>query len=184
MHADDDDRRVAREWLDRAEAVEYEGDPLGPHDLQVADVTEAELALVLYERAARQQRAAAAVAKVLGTVLARALGDGGAARYGNTIVRYKNKASEHVVDEGGFWQAVKRMEDEGLLRVADLFNANDARRTPMPEALRDTFFDWKPAAAPSLSSTPVDKAPLYLQELDEGSVLLGTPVKEADDDDD
>lgn len=172
--ATDDDRPTVGDMQALAFALAFEGEPLTEDDLGVTDVEAPELALTLYHQAVRQAAAAAAVVKALGGVLARTLGEGGAARYGNTIVRYKLGGKESMVGEpADFWDALARLEDEGLVRVRDLFNPNDARRTPMPQAVRDTFYRWQANDAPSLASMPLDRAPGFLQGLDEGEVVLG-----------
>ena len=174
MTATDDDRPTVGDMQVTAYALAYEGDPLTEDDLGVTDVQEPDQALDLYRQAVRQAEAAAAVAKVLGSTLARTLGEGGAARYGNTIVRYRVGGNERMVGEAAdYWDALDRLEAEDQVRVRDLFNPNDARKTPMPQALRDTFYRWEPHDAPSLASMPLDKAPKFLQELDEGDVIVG-----------
>ncbi len=174
MPANEDDRPTVGDMAALAFALAFEGDPLTEDDLGVADVEAPELALDLYHQAVRQAAAAAAVVKVLGGVLARTLGEGGAARYGNTIVRYKVGGKETMVGEpADFWAALARLEDEGLVRVRDLFNPDAALKTPMPQAVRDTFYRWLPNDDPSLSSMPLDRAPGFLQKLDEGGVVLG-----------
>ena len=174
MPADEDDRPTLLDMQGIAYLLAYEGDPPTEDDLRVADVEAPELALDLYHQAVRQAAAAAAVKKVMGGVLARTLGEGGAARYGNTIVRYKVGGKETMVGEpADFWAALARLEDEGLVRVRDLFNPDAALKTPMPRAVRDTFYQWHPNDAPSLASMPLDRAPGFLQGLDEGDVIVG-----------
>ena len=159
-----------RGLLTVAERVGYEGEPLTPEDLDLDLIDDPQDALATYRRAVRQRQAAAAVEAAAGQRLAELLGEGGAARYGDQIVRYQRGWKERCIDPDGFWQGVALLESADELRVRDLFNPNTSKKAGMPEALRDTFFDRVQDDDPKLSVTAADRAPKFLQALEDGDV--------------
>ena len=159
-----------RDMLTVAERVGYEGDPLTPADLDLDLIDNPQDALDVYRRAVRQRQAAAAVEHAAGQRLAELLGEGGAARYGDQIVRYQRGWRERCIDPNGFWDGVALLESADELRVRDLFNPNTSKKAAMPQALRDTFFDRVQNPDPVLSVTPADRAPKFLQALGDGDI--------------
>jgi hypothetical protein len=159
-----------REYLTVAERVGYEGEPLTPEDLDLDAIEDPTDALDVYRRAVRQRQAAAAVEHAAAQRLAELLGEGGAVRYGDNIVRYQRGWRERCIDPAGFWDGVALLESAGEVKVRDLFNPNDVKKTPMPKALRDTFFDRTRNDDPTLTVGPVDLAPKFLQALGDGDI--------------
>jgi hypothetical protein len=159
-----------RDLLTVAERVGYEGEPLTPEDLDLDLIDDPQDALGMYRRAVMQRQAAQAVEHAAGQRLAELLGEGGAARYGDNIVRYHRGWRERCIDPAGFWDGVALLESADELRVRDLFNPNTSKKTAMPEALRDTFFDRVRLDDPALTVTAADRAPKFLQALDDGDV--------------
>ncbi len=138
-------------------------------DLQVDTVDEA---ITLHRTAVRRRKAAAAVEAATGIQLAGLLGDGGAVRYGNTVYRYGRGWVERVNDSGAFWAMLDKFD----VRISDLFNPNTVRKGQLPEAIRDTAFTRIRDKEPSLKAEPVDRVPLFLQELEDGDYVLGRRV--------
>ena len=164
----------ARDMLTVATRTSHEGEPLTPEDLELDQITDPNQALDVYRHAVMQRQAAAAVEHAAGQRLAELIGEGGAARYGDNIVRYHRGWRERCIDPDGFWDGVTLLASGGQVRVRDLFNPNDVKKTPMPEALRDTFFDRTRNDDPTLQLTPLAKAPKFLQGLTEGQIWIGS----------
>ena len=164
---------VMREYLAVAERVSYEGDPLTPEDLDLDAIENPTDALDVYRRAARQLHAAAAVEAAASQRLAELIGEGGAVGYGDGVLRYQRGWTERCIDPEGFWDGVDLLASAGEVRVRDLFNPNAAKRTPMPKALRDTFFDRTRNPDPTLQLAPIGRAPKFLQELTDGQIWIG-----------
>ena len=173
MNADKATRLDVRAMLDVAARVGYEGEPVTPDDLELDDVTDPNEALDVYRHAVMQRQAAQAVEHAAGRRLAELIGEGGAARYGDQIVRYHRGWKERCIDPSGFWDGVALLESAGELRVRDLFNPNTSKKAGMPEALRDTFFDRTRNDAPTVQLQPVGRAPKFLQALSEGQIWIG-----------
>jgi hypothetical protein len=161
---------VMRDLLTVAERVGYEGEPITPEDLDLDLIDDPQDALGMYRRAVMQRQAAQAVEHAAGQRLAELLGEGGAARYGDNIVSYHRGWRERCIDPAGFWDGVALLASGNEVRVRDLFNPNDVKKSPMPKALRDTFFDRTRNTDATLVVTPVGKAPKFLQALDDGDV--------------
>ena len=159
-----------REYLTVAERVGYEGEPLTPEDLDLDAIEDPTDALDVYRRTVRQRQAALAVEHAAARRLAELLGEGGAARYGDQIVRYQRGWKERCIDPAGFWDGVALLVSAGELRVRDLFNPNTSKKSGMPDALRDTFFDRVQDSDPTLTMGPVDLAPKFLQALGDGDI--------------
>lgn len=120
--------------------------------------------------------------KLIDVELAGAL-QGSALNYGGQIIRSANgRGSAKVIEGIGWWDAIV----EGLKRspnpvglLASLYPASSVRLTALPklaEALsRDTdglrleFITYDEPTSP-LSVMPLDKAPKYLQDLEEGQI--------------
>ena len=157
-----------------AERTYEEGEPVTVADLELdyAMTDQAKgvgLAIELHRAAVRLSKAAQQVEKATATQLADALGDGGAVRYGDTFYRYNRGWTEKVIDVDTFWQMAKTLD----VRMSDIFNPNTAKKGSMPEALRDTAFTRKRDDNPKLVAVPADKAPLFLQELEDGDFVVG-----------
>jgi hypothetical protein len=159
-----------RDLLTVAERVGYEGEPITPEDLDLDLIDDPQDALGMYRRAVMQRQAATAVEHAAGQRLAELLGEGGAARYGDNIVRYHRGWRERCIDPAGFWDGVALLASAGELRARDLFNPNVAKKSAMPKALRDTFFDRVQNPDPVLTISAADRAPKFLQALDDGDV--------------
>ncbi len=145
-----------------------EGEAVDVEDLGIATETVAD-AIDVHRAAVRLSKAAQQVEKATATQLADALGEGGAVRYGDTFYRYVRGWTEKVNDPELFWQMVKTLD----VRVSDLFNPNTAKKGSMPQPLRDTAFTRKRDEHPKLAAVPADRAPAFLQELEDGDFVVG-----------
>lgn len=178
MAATGNDRREARDvlaMLATARRVGYEGEPLTPVDLGIDDVDDALEALAIFRQAVMQAEAAKAVREAAAVQLAKLLGKGGAARFGDQIVRYQKGWSERCIDPDGFAQAATAMirQDPPTLEFGKLVNPNSVRKTGMPPAMRDTFYEKRDDDEAKLQIVPRDRAPKFLLPLEEGAVWIG-----------
>ena len=166
--------RDIRAMLVVAERTAHEGDGYTPDDFGIDDIDDIDEAVDLWRAAERQAAAARAVVEAAGIQLAELLGDGGAARIGPSIVRYRVASKERCVDPDG-WSAVMtaRIVD-GDITAGDVVNPNSAKKGSMTAAVRDTFYTRDYDDHPSLAVMPVDKSPKFLQALAEGETILGT----------
>ena len=73
----------------------------------------------------------------------------------------------------GFTEYVTRQVAAGEVRLSAVFNPNQAKKSWMSEAVRDTFFEKVDNDEPGLVEIPVVKAPKFLQGLESGGVLFG-----------
>lgn len=167
-----DPTNQVRAALDTAEMIRYEGDKLTPSDVNWDDVDDADEALELWRFAQMQKLAAAQVARVAAEQLAKLLKEGGAAAYGDSIVRYKKQRTEYCIDPRAFIQYLTMQVKSDFVDLTDVINPNNAKVSWMDKAVRQTFFDWK-NGEPALSITPREKAPLFLQTLNEGEIMFG-----------
>jgi len=182
MAAKDEDRRARADVLDMlqmASRLAYEGEAPTPLDLDIDDVDDMDEAVQLYRSAVRQAAAARNVERACGVQLAGLLGKGGAVRLGPNVVRYQKGWSEACIDHDGFAAALRRMVEQGAIDVGKLVNPNSVRKTAMPQAMRDTFYEKRDDPVATLKLVPIDRAPKFLQSLEEGEVVLGR--READD---
>lgn len=176
MAAEIEDRHAVRDvrgMLDAAARLAYEGEAPTTADLEIDDVTDMDEAVSLYRAAVRQAAAARNVERAAGAQLAGLLGRGGAVRLGPNVVRYQKGWQERCIDHDGFAEALRRMAAEGAIDVGKLVNPNATRKTAMPQAMRDTFFEKVDDPVASLKVVPIDRAPKFLQALEEGGVVLG-----------
>ena len=98
--------------------------------------------------------------------IAKALGEKGAIRYGDYVYRFAHTSTEKCIDPDGF---IEWMEsDDGAQYRRKLFNPTYARKSVLPQAVRDTFFAKEYSELRTLQAVPIDKAPKYLQKLEEG----------------
>lgn len=107
--------------------------------------------------------------------IARRVGDGGAARVGDFVYRYKPRASQRIVDPQGLidwlgddWHQVIPVTASTALRRGGL-KAVCERRDVDVSAIEDTFLEWV-EAEPTVQRIPVDRAPKFLQALTDGEV--------------
>ena len=164
--------RDVRAMLDVAERFEGEGEGFTPTDFNLEDSDDLDEALALWRRAQRQARAAKVIVQVCGEVVAGLLGEGGAARIGPDIVRYQVGRTERCIDPDGFSAYTTAAIINGDVRLGDVFNPSYAKRSWMPTAVRDTFYEWVADVEPSLKVIPVDKSPKYLQALSDGEATV------------
>ncbi len=151
--------------------IHVEGEPLLPDDLGYDEIDDMDEAIDVWRRAQRYAHAAKLVADTAGVRLAELLGEGGAARIGDSIVRFRVKKTERCINPDGFAAFLTGEVKGDRVDIANVLNPNDAKRTWMSEATRDTFFEWHHDDHPSLTVTPIDKAPKYLQALEDGAAI-------------
>ncbi len=130
-------------------------------------------AITLHRTAVRLRKALQAIESALGVQLAERLGDGGAVRYGDTIYRYGRGWKESVTNPDAFWSMVRTFDGAGDLRIEDLFNPNTVRKGPLPDAIRDTAFTQTRDDDPKLIAVPRDRAPHFLDHLEDGDYVIG-----------
>lgn len=155
-----------------------------PEPVSIPDVSEL-TPIELAEIRSRLQtfsQVATELRKLVDQELAGAL-QGSALRYGDTVYRASNgRGTAKVVDENCWWADVVEglqhsPNPEGLL--AALFPASSVRLTALPkliaagtehgEELKTRHFAYDPPSTP-LSVMPIQKAPKYLQDLEEGEL--------------
>ena len=145
-----------------------EGEQVTAADLEL-EADSVDEAITLHRTAVRLRKALQAIESALGVQLAERLGDGGAVRYGDTIYRYGRGWKETVNNPKAFWSMVHTLD----VRVEDLFNPNDVRKTPLPDAIRDTAFTKTRDDDPKLLAVPRDRAPHFLDHLEDGDYVIG-----------
>ncbi len=160
-----------RDKLDVAEMVRFEGDRLTPADCEWDTVDDVSVALDIWRQAKVQETAAIQVSRVAGERLAVLLGDGGAAAYGDSIVRYRMKRTERCHDPEGFTDHLTYLVKSGDVDLGDVLNPNLVKKSWMAESVRDTFYTWTDDK-PGLTIVPKDRAPRFLQHLTDGEVFL------------
>lgn len=162
----------ARSALEVAEKVHVEDEALQPGDVdldQVQDVTDAVRCL---RAAERQEAAAKAVLGAARQRVAEILGEGGAVRVGNTVVRFKRTSTERCIDPEGAAAFIGGEIAAGRVQLGDVVNPTYVKRTWMDQAVRDTFYERVEAENPTVTSTPIDRAPRFLQDLEDGQALV------------
>jgi hypothetical protein len=155
--------------------LKVEGEKVTAADLDL-DTEVVDDAITLHRTATRLRKALTAIESALGEQLAGALGDGGAVRYGDTVYRYARGWKETVNDVPAFWSMVRTFDGKGDLRIEDLFNPNTVRKSPLPDAIRDTAFTRIRDDEPTLKAVPVDRVPAFLADLEDGDYTLGRRV--------
>lgn len=164
-------------WV--VDALKVPREPMLPESL--TDATPIQLA----EARSRLQeisRVANELRKLVDQELAGAL-QGSALNYGGQIIRSANgRGSAKVIEGVGWWDTVL----EGLKQspnpvglLASLYPASSLRLTALPmlaaalsrepAELKSEFIIYEPATSP-LSVMPIDRAPKYLQDLEEGQI--------------
>ncbi len=161
-----------RDLLDVAEMVRFEGDKLTPSDCEWDSIDDVQVALDIWRQAEQQKLAAIQISRAAGEQLAALLGDGGAAGYGDNIVRYRMRRVERCHDPEGFADYLTHLVKTDDVSLGDVLNPNSAKKSWMAKSVRDTFFAWEDLA-PGLSIVPMSKAPKFLQHLGDGEVILG-----------
>lgn len=154
--------------LDVAARVHDEAEPFTAVDAGFDDIDTIREAVDLYREVKRQQAALSAVKGAAAERLGQLLGEGGAVRVGDRIVRYRRKRTERLVDGDGANQYLTGLVRSGDLEVADLVNLQYAKRSALPEAARHTFYQWESADEPSVEDQSLRYAPDYLAHLDDG----------------
>ena len=161
-----------RDLLDVAEMVRYEGEQLTPQDCEWDTVDDVNVALDIWRQAKTQETAAKQIARAAAERLSDLLGEGGAAGYGDSIVRYKMRRVERCHDPEGFTDYLTHLVKTDDVYLGDVLNPNLAKKSWMVQSVRDTFFEWRDDK-PGLTIVPKDKAPKWLQGLEDGEVVLG-----------
>jgi hypothetical protein len=164
--------------LDIGEKVAYEGEAITTEDLDIHDIDSALIALRVYRAAYIQHRSSAAVLATTGKKLAQLLGEGGAAAIGGNIVRFKKPYKENVIDAEKLAAYMQQQLVSGGRLISEMFNVAYTKRGWMDKAVRDTFFEKDEGEEPTLSMTPRDKAPKFLQFLEDGEVFTKTRPEE------
>jgi len=158
-----------REALEVARRIVHEGD-YTPDDFDLNQIDDTMEALDALQRAGTQVQAAKTVEAMAKQRVAELLGEGGAARLGETIFRYQVGRSEHCFDPDGAAAYLTTKIRDGELSVDKIVNPQYAKRSALSQAERDTFYEWVDDDAPSLKAVPVDRAPKFLQTLNDGEV--------------
>ncbi len=156
------------EAIQTYDKLHTEGEPVSAEIMELFTV-EVDEAITLHRTAVRLRKALQQIESALGSQLASVLGDGGAVRYGETIYRYGRGWKESVNDPEAFWSMVRTLE----VRVEDLFNPNTVRKGALPDAIRDTAFTKTRDDDPKLIATPRDRAPHFLDHLEDGDYVIG-----------
>ena len=168
------EERDVRHALETAHRVRYEGDKLTPTDVGWDTVDDVQEAVDLWRHAQQQLAAARQVERVASEVLATLIGDGGAVGYGDNIVRYKLGRKETCYAPDQMIQYLTMQVKSDFVDLADVVNPNYIKRSWMEKSVRDTFYEWNDDDAPRLTITPLDKAPRWLQHLNDGEVVMGS----------
>lgn len=136
----------------------------------------------LLSRLTRIGQIVAELKKIVAADLAGKLGES-ALRYGDTVYRASNgRGTAKIGHEASWWEEVieglKRSPDPAGL-LAALYPASSVRLTALPklsaalslegDVLKKTHIVYDPPSTP-LSVMPIQKAPKYLQDLEEGEI--------------
>jgi len=163
----------------------------GGADLTIEEIAQAEaedlgvLDLIAYERAADQVVGAATVVRAaVRRALADRLGDG-AARWGDYIYRNGSRTDWRVLDAealadwlGPDWRKVVRVSGDNLRRTSLRLLAE--RRGINPQSVVETFIEVTYTDR-ALQVLPIEKAPKFLQEMEEGEVRAPRALAPGDD---
>ncbi len=164
-------RDVIEEATRHADRMATEGLPVTADDLGF-DFDNPQDALRLYRQAVRQVAAAQKVKRAAAETLSNLLGVGGAACYGNQIVRYKLGSTEKCHNPEGALDALARLLDEGNADIRTIVNPNNLKVTGMPAGFRDTFYIKTDDDEPTLTDVPRDKAAKFLHDMVDGDILI------------
>lgn len=150
--------------------VHTEGEDLTPADIDL-DLAEIDEAVDVMREAERVQAAMAQIVKACRQRVGEVLGEGGATRRGDTIYRYNRKNEEHVIDADAASAYFTERVRQGQLEVGDLVNPQYVKRSWMDDAVRDTFYVRQKAEDPTVIAIPIDRAPKFLQRLEDGQAV-------------
>ncbi len=164
-------RDVVEEATRHADAMTTEGLEVTADDLGF-DFDNPQDALKLYRQAVRQVQAAQAVKRAAAETLSGLLGEGGAACYGDQIVRYRLGSTERCHNPEGALDALARLLVEGNADIHRLVNPNNLKKTGMPGGFRDTFYIKTFDDAASLTDVPRERAAKFLHDMQDGDVLI------------
>jgi len=121
-----------------------------------------------------RQAVALLTAQVEGMIAAE-IGEGGAARCGDTICRFRPRATQRIVDPKGLidwlrddWYQVVPVTRSTTLRKGGLAAVCEKRGIDTQTVL-DTFTEWE-EGVPTVSRIPIDNAPKFLQAMEDGEV--------------
>lgn len=157
--------------IDVAHRYDAEDEPPTRHDLDLDNLTMEE-AVALWRKVRQHITDARLVEAAAAQQIATLLGEGGAARIGGHIVRYDRKSKEQCVDPDGFVAYMNREVADGRVSIGDLVNPQYAKRGMLTTAARQTFYEWTKEDEPSLRVTPLDRAPKWAQDLDDGERVV------------
>ena len=160
-----------RVCLSIAEMTRYEGDKLTVEDLAFDLIDDIDTALDVWRNAQNQRTAARQVERVAAERLAVLLGDGGAVGFGGGVYRYTRGWSERCIDLDGFYDYTTQQVTLDEVRLSDVFNANNGKKSWMGDAVRDTFFERTRDDEPTLAYTPQSKVPKFLAHLGNGDIF-------------
>jgi hypothetical protein len=93
-------------------------------------------------------------------------------------VRFKKPYKENVIDAEKLAAYMQQQLVSGGRLISEMFNVAYTKRGWMDKAVRDTFFEKDEGEEPTLSMTPRDKAPKFLQFLEDGEVFTKTRPEE------
>ena len=145
--------------------VHTEGDPVTPADVDLDLIENVPDAILTYRAAKAQARYAQQVAGAAGQRLAELLGEDGAARVGDDVLRYRVPRSERCLDPGGVVAYLTTEIKGDRVDLADVINPTYIKRSWMSDAVRQTFYVWEEGDHPTLATTIADKAPQWLTKL-------------------
>jgi len=148
-----------------------EGEKLTTSDLELDEIDDVHEAIRCWEDADDLMRAAKVVKAVAATRVGQLLGKDGAARIGDRIVRYRHVRSEKCIDPAGVIGYLTAEVKSDHVDLADVMNPQYIKRSWMIQAARDTFYEWNEAEEPTVAAVAVDRAPVWLQKLDDGDVV-------------
>jgi hypothetical protein len=134
----------------------------------------------------RWQQAAGEVRKAIDAEVAHRIGEGGALRVGESILRYRPRRTPKLVDPqalidwlGPDWRAVIPVTASTRVRLAALDTVAEKRGADAV-TVRDTFIEWA-EGPPGLDEMPVDKAPRWAMSMRDGDVRPGRALEPGDD---
>ena len=147
-----------------------------PDTFELSDYDDTGDVLDLYRRVTIHIQNARHVKEAVAARLAELLGEGGAACYGTNIVRYRQGSKETCHDPDGARDAFTHMAREGE-DVGRWINPNTLRKTAMPKAFRDTFYERIVDAEATLTDIPIGKAPKFLRDMTDGETRTREDTK-------
>lgn len=117
--------------------------------------------------------AARAVKTCVDSEIAVRVGDGGAARLDDYLVRYRPRRTLRVYNPEGLWSwlgdDVARAFNPSYVRISDLRAIARERGHDDPRPVIDCFVDYE-YGEPAIDATPLIKAPAYAQGMEHGEI--------------